>query len=81
MYPILNTLENDGYVVVKWEYINKKSIKRYRITDEGLVKLRTLNLEYFRLNKNGKSLEQKKIINYDIVITNNLKLTKNRRNN
>ncbi len=36
VYPLLRQLEGDGYIVGTWDQPDKRSIRRYRITDEGL---------------------------------------------
>lgn len=36
IYPLLRQLEADGYIVGAWDEPNKRSIRRYRITDSGL---------------------------------------------
>ncbi len=36
VYPLLNQLETEGYIVGSWDEPTKRSIKRYRITDKGI---------------------------------------------
>ena len=36
IYPLLRELESEGYIEGSWEEPEKRSIRRYRITDEGL---------------------------------------------
>ena len=36
IYPLLRELESEGYIEGWWEEPEKRSIKRYKITDEGL---------------------------------------------
>ena len=36
VYPLLRQLEGEGYIVGTWDQPDKRSIRRYRITDEGL---------------------------------------------
>lgn len=35
MYPLLRQLEEEGYITGQWEEPNKRSIRRYRLTDAG----------------------------------------------
>ena len=35
VYPLLRELEKKGYVTGQWEEPDKRSIRRYRLTDEG----------------------------------------------
>lgn len=36
VYPLLRELESEGYVEGSWEEPEKRSIRRYRITDSGI---------------------------------------------
>ena len=36
VYPLLRKLESEGYIVGWWDEPDKRSIRRYRITDSGL---------------------------------------------
>ncbi|NLK44224.1 MAG: PadR family transcriptional regulator [Tissierellia bacterium] len=36
IYPLLREMEEDGYIVGLWEEPDKRSIRRYKITDEGI---------------------------------------------
>lgn len=36
VYPLLRELESEGYIIGRWDEPEKRSIKRYRITDKGL---------------------------------------------
>jgi len=36
IYPLLRNLESNNYIVGWWEEPDKKSIRHYRITDEGI---------------------------------------------
>jgi len=36
IYPLLREMEEDGYIEGWWEEPDKRSIRRYRITDEGI---------------------------------------------
>lgn len=36
IYPLLRELESEGYIEGWWEEPEKRSIRRYKITDEGL---------------------------------------------
>ena len=35
VYPLLRDLEKEGYINGWWEEPDKKSIRRYRLTEEG----------------------------------------------
>ena len=35
VYPLLRELEEEGYVTGRWEEPDKRSIRRYRLTNEG----------------------------------------------
>lgn len=35
VYPLLRQLEEEGYIIGHWEEPDKRSIRRYRITNEG----------------------------------------------
>lgn len=45
IYPLLNDLEKQGYIDGWWDEPNKRSIKRYRITDKGLEHYRVIRLQ------------------------------------
>lgn len=36
IYPLLREMEEEGYIVGWWEEPDKRSIRRYKITDEGI---------------------------------------------
>ena len=36
IYPLLSELEKEGYIVGSWDEPHKRSIRRYKITDEGI---------------------------------------------
>ena len=36
IYPLLRSLESNNYIIGWWEEPNKRSIRYYRITDEGI---------------------------------------------
>ncbi|HEY4543333.1 MAG TPA: PadR family transcriptional regulator, partial [Tissierellaceae bacterium] len=42
VYPLLRELESEGYIVGRWDEPEKRSIKRYRITDKGLEHYKVL---------------------------------------
>ena len=46
VYPLLRELEGEGYVVGWWEEPDKRSIRRYRLTDEGYKHYQILLLQY-----------------------------------
>ncbi len=45
IYPLLRQLEGDGYIVGTWDEPNKRSIRRYRITDSGIKHYKALLLQ------------------------------------
>ncbi|GFN36478.1 PadR family transcriptional regulator [Tepidimicrobium xylanilyticum] len=46
VYPLLRDLEEKGYVTGWWEEPDKRSIRRYRITDEGYKHYKIILLQY-----------------------------------
>ena len=52
IYPLLRELESEGYIVGTWDEPNKRSIRRYRITDTGIKHYKVLHLQ----NKNSFDL-------------------------
>lgn len=46
IYPLLRDLESDNYIKGQWDEPEKRSIKRYRITDSGIIYFKTLSLKY-----------------------------------
>lgn len=46
IYPLLRDLETEGYIVGKWDEPDKRSIRRYRITDSGLDHYKVLVRRY-----------------------------------
>ncbi|HEY8361371.1 MAG TPA: PadR family transcriptional regulator [Tissierellaceae bacterium] len=45
IYPLLREMEKEGYIVGWWEEPEKRSIKRYKITDEGIKHYKTILLQ------------------------------------
>ncbi len=56
LYPLLRELESDGYIEGSWDQPNKRSIRRYRITNKGYEHYRILLL------KNKPALDDSLII-------------------
>lgn len=46
VYPLLRELEKEGYLVGSWEEPNKRSIRRYRLTDKGFEHYKIILLKY-----------------------------------
>jgi len=46
MYPLLRELESHNYIKGWWEEPNKRSVRHYQITDEGLVHYRNIKKIY-----------------------------------
>lgn len=46
VYPLLRKLENEGYIEGWWEEPDKKTIRRYRLTDSGYKHYNTIHLLY-----------------------------------
>lgn len=45
IYPLLRQLEEEGYVESWWEEPNKRSIRRYKITDSGIKHYEIIKLQ------------------------------------
>lgn len=45
IYPLLRQLEEEGYVESWWEEPNKRTIRRYKITDLGLNHYKIIKLQ------------------------------------
>jgi len=45
VYPLLRELEEEGYVKGWWEEPDKRSIRRYRLTDEGYKHYKVIRLQ------------------------------------
>ncbi|MCF6466294.1 PadR family transcriptional regulator [Clostridium sp. Cult2] len=46
VYPLLRELEEEGYVSGWWEEPDKRSIRRYRLTDNGYKHYQIILLQY-----------------------------------
>ncbi|WP_077367572.1 PadR family transcriptional regulator [Anaerosalibacter sp. Marseille-P3206] len=46
VYPLLRDLEDQGYIIGWWEEPDKRSIRRYRLTDEGYKHYKVILLMY-----------------------------------
>ncbi|NLV75531.1 MAG: helix-turn-helix transcriptional regulator [Tissierellia bacterium] len=46
VYPLLRELEEEGYVTGWWEEPDKRSIRRYRLTDKGYKHYQIILLQY-----------------------------------
>ena len=46
VYPLLRELESEGYILGWWQEPDKRSIRHYRITDEGFEHFKTIRLMY-----------------------------------
>ncbi|HSH34733.1 PadR family transcriptional regulator, partial [Schnuerera sp.] len=46
VYPLLRQLEKEGYVTGWWQEPNKRSIRRYRLTDSGYRHYQTILLQH-----------------------------------
>lgn len=46
IYPLLRNLESNNYIIGWWEEPNKRSIRHYRITDEGINNYKKIKLLY-----------------------------------
>lgn len=46
VYPLLRDLETEGYILGWWQEPDKRSIRHYRITDEGFEHFNKLKLIY-----------------------------------
>jgi len=45
IYPLLRELEEEGYIEGLWDEPDKRSIRRYRITDDGIKHYKILLLQ------------------------------------
>ncbi len=45
IYPLLSELESEGYIEGWWDEPNKRSIKRYKITNKGMDHYKVLLLQ------------------------------------
>lgn len=46
VYPLLRELEENGYVIGWWEEPDKRSIRRYRLTDKGYKHYQIILLQH-----------------------------------
>lgn len=46
VYPLLRELESEGYIIGSWEEPDKRSIRRYKLTDEGYKHYQVILLQY-----------------------------------
>lgn len=46
IYPLLRELEEKGYINGSWDEPSKRSIRRYKITDEGIEYYKIIHREY-----------------------------------
>lgn len=46
VYPLLRELEEEGYVIGLWDEPDKRSIRRYQITDAGIKHYKIILLQY-----------------------------------
>lgn len=45
IYPLLRDLESEGYITGWWDEPDKRSIRRYKITDDGIKHYKVLLLQ------------------------------------
>lgn len=46
VYPLLRELESEGYILGWWQEPDKRSIRHYRITDDGFEHFKRIKLMY-----------------------------------
>ena len=46
LYPLLSQLESEGYIKGEWSEPEKRSVKRYRLTDTGIAHYKVIKLQY-----------------------------------
>ena len=46
VYPLLRELEENGYIIGRWEEPDKRSIRRYRLTSEGYEHYKVILLQH-----------------------------------
>ncbi len=45
IYPLLNKLETEGYIIGRWEEPHKRTIRRYEITDLGIKHYKAIKIK------------------------------------
>lgn len=58
VYPLLRNLEKEGYIIGWWDEPDKRSIRRYRITDNGFKHYKTILLQNKILFQDSLSIIQ-----------------------
>jgi DNA-binding PadR family transcriptional regulator len=61
IYPLLRELEEQGYIEGWWDEPNKRSIRRYKITDTGIEHYRVIRIQ------NKESLDDSLLIIKNIL--------------
>jgi PadR family transcriptional regulator PadR len=56
VYPLLRNLEDDGYVRSWWQQPDKKSIRYYKLTENGHIHLEKLKLRYKKPIEDSKDM-------------------------
>lgn len=58
IYPLLRQLEDNNYVKSWWQEPDKKSIRYYRITEEGASHLERLKIRYKKSLQDSRDIMQ-----------------------
>ncbi len=58
IYPLLRQLEDSGFVISWWLEPDKKSIRYYRITEEGTSHLERLKIRYKKPVEDARDIMQ-----------------------
>lgn len=58
VYPLLRELEKEGYVKGSWEEPDKKSIRRYKLTDSGYKHYQVILLQNKQVFEDSLSIVQ-----------------------
>ncbi|NLJ99321.1 MAG: helix-turn-helix transcriptional regulator [Tissierellia bacterium] len=58
VYPLLRNLETEGYIAGWWDEPDKRSIRRYRLTDDGYKHYQTILLQNKSLFQDSLSIIQ-----------------------
>ncbi|WP_223375910.1 PadR family transcriptional regulator [Schnuerera sp. xch1] len=58
VYPLLRELEKEGYVKGSWEEPDKKSIRRYKLTDSGYKHYKVILLQNKQVFEDSLSIVQ-----------------------
>ena len=58
IYPLLRDLENSGFVKSWWQEPDKKSVRYYKLTEEGAAHLERLKIRYKKSLEDSRDIIQ-----------------------